>query len=51
MATKNVAAQASKKKNTGSLSLRCCEASVTYSKLYTKRTRSMAAVAAPTIAR
>ena len=46
MATKNVAAQPSKKKNMGSSSLRSCEASVTSSKrAHAMKTRSMAKAA------
>ena len=52
MATKNVAAQPSKKKNMGSSSLRSYEASVTSSKrAHTMKTRSMVKGAPPTATR
>jgi len=52
MATKNVVAQASKKKNPRSFSLKSCEASVTFSKrAHTMKTKSMAKAAPSTAAR
>jgi len=52
MATRNVATQASRKKNTRSFSLRSCEASVTSSKrAHTMKTKSIAKVALSTAAR
>jgi len=52
MTMKNVAAQALKKKNMGSLSHRSCEANVTSSKhAHTMKTRSMVKAIVPTAAR